>query len=222
MDARNFESGAIATPPPKPTTPSVGYATNGNGTNISPTVPGAFYFHKIAEEMNNVITGAGLTPDDDALDQFWQSIQLLISPTFVGNIATIPIDIVPSGYLECDGSAISRTSYPELFALIGTTFGAGDGSTTFNLPDLRGEFIRGWDHGRGIDIGRLIGTNQLHSLENHTHWSTGAGWVTNGGNASGGAGVASGSAGSNTVVGALTNTLETRPRNITMMYCIKY
>jgi len=43
---------------------------------------------------------------------------------------------VPSGFLECDGSAVSRTTYADLFAIVGTTYGAGDGSTTFNVPDL--------------------------------------------------------------------------------------
>jgi hypothetical protein len=51
--------------------------------------------------------------------------------------------VVPAGYLELAGQAISRTTYSALFALFGTTYGVGDGSTTFNLPDLRGEFVRG-------------------------------------------------------------------------------
>jgi hypothetical protein len=49
----------------------------------------------------------------------------------------------PDGFLDCDGSAVSRTTYADLFAAIGTTWGAGDGSTTFNLPDLRGHALRG-------------------------------------------------------------------------------
>lgn len=49
----------------------------------------------------------------------------------------------PEHALACDGAAVSRAAYPELFGAIGTTFGAGDGSTTFNLPDLRGKFVRG-------------------------------------------------------------------------------
>lgn len=57
----------------------------------------------------------------------------------------------PAGYLLCDGGAISRNIYSDLYAAIGTAYGVGDGSTTFNLPDLRGEFIRGLDNGRGID-----------------------------------------------------------------------
>ena len=50
---------------------------------------------------------------------------------------------LPAGWLECDGTAISRTTYDELFAAIGTDYGAGDGSTTFNLPTLDGEFFDG-------------------------------------------------------------------------------
>jgi len=50
---------------------------------------------------------------------------------------------VPSGFLECDGSAVSRTTYANLFAVIGTTYGAGDGSTTFDLPDLQDNVVMG-------------------------------------------------------------------------------
>lgn len=51
--------------------------------------------------------------------------------------------MIPNGYLDCDGSAVSRTTYSKLFAVLGTTWGAGDGSTTFNLPDLRSRFAIG-------------------------------------------------------------------------------
>ena len=74
----------------------------------------------------------------------------------------------PAGWLKANGAAVSRTAYAALFAAIGTTYGAGDGSTTFNLPDLRGEFIRGWDDGRGIDSGRAIGSAQGDAIRNIT------------------------------------------------------
>lgn len=70
----------------------------------------------------------------------------------------------PVGYLECNGQAVSRTQYPELFAAIGVLYGPGDGTTTFNVPDLRGEFIRGTDNGRGIDPGRLAGSGQAGTV----------------------------------------------------------
>ena len=67
---------------------------------------------------------------------------------------------LPAGYLKANGAAISRTTYSALFAAIGTTYGVGDGSTTFKLPDLRGEFLRGFDDGRGVDSGRGFGSAQ--------------------------------------------------------------
>lgn len=73
------------------------------------------------------------------------------------------------GWLHCNGAAVSRTTYVKLFAVIGTTFGAGNGTTTFNLPDLRGEFIRGLDSGRGIDPGRTLGSLQLSQNASHNH-----------------------------------------------------
>lgn len=74
----------------------------------------------------------------------------------------------PAGWLKANGAAVSRTTYAALFAAIGTTYGAGDGSTTFNLPDLRGEFMRGWDDGRGIDRGRAFGSAQGDAIRNIT------------------------------------------------------
>lgn len=75
----------------------------------------------------------------------------------------------PTGWLKANGAAISRTAYADLFAAIGTTFGAGDGFNTFNLPDLRGEFVRGWDDARGVDSGRAFGTAQGDRMEDHFH-----------------------------------------------------
>jgi putative tail fiber protein len=74
----------------------------------------------------------------------------------------------PAGWLKANGAAVSRTAYAALFAAIGTTYGAGDGRSTFNLPDLRGEFIRGWDDGRGIDRGRALGSAQGDAIRNIT------------------------------------------------------
>lgn len=74
----------------------------------------------------------------------------------------------PAGWLKANGAAVSRATYAALFAVIGTTFGSGDGSTTFNLPDLRGEFIRGLDDGRGADAGRSLGTAQGDAIRNIT------------------------------------------------------
>jgi microcystin-dependent protein len=75
----------------------------------------------------------------------------------IGTVHFFAANTAPAGYLECDGSAVSRTTYSALFTRIGTTYGTGDGSTTFNLPDLRGRFLRGWDHGAGRDISVFTG-----------------------------------------------------------------
>jgi len=87
-----------------------------------------------------------------------------------GAIFCMAVASVPSGYLECNGDAtISRTTYAALFAVIGTTYGAGDGSTTFQLPDLRGEFIRGLDRGRNVDPNRAIAVHQGFQNASHMH-----------------------------------------------------
>lgn len=131
----------------------------------------------------------------------------------------------PYGYVKCNGAAISRTVYADLFAAIGTSFGGGDGSTTFNVPDLRGEFIRGWDDGRGVDSGRGFASFQDHQFQDHYHnhndHTAGFGYQSH---YSGphspthhydmtrsSTGAQNGNRGS-----------ETRPRNIAMLYCIKY
>jgi microcystin-dependent protein len=91
----------------------------------------------------------------------WQKILATsVEDPTLGSILAFPYNALPAGYLECNGAAVSRTVYAGLFAKIGTTYGAGDGSTTFNLPDLRGEFIRGWDNGRGVDASRSLGSTQ--------------------------------------------------------------
>lgn len=77
-----------------------------------------------------------------------------------GMVSYFASSSAPAGWLRANGAAISRTAYAALFARIGTTYGAGDGANTFNLPDLRGEFLRGFDDGRGIDASRAFGSMQ--------------------------------------------------------------
>lgn len=86
----------------------------------------------------------------------------------VGEVAFFARTTPPSGWLKANGAAVSRTTYAALFAAIGTTFGAGDGRSTFNLPDLRGEFVRGLDDGRNVDGGRRLGTAQGDAIRNIT------------------------------------------------------
>lgn len=95
---------------------------------------------------------------------------LLGSAVPSGTVIHVAMNNAPTGYLKANGAAISRSTYAALFSAIGTTFGAGDGSTTFTLPELRGEFLRGWDDGRGVDSGRTINpTAQGSQNLSHSH-----------------------------------------------------
>lgn len=133
-------------------------------------------------------------------------------------VAHFAMSTPPTGWLKANGALVSRTTYADLFAAIGTTFGAGDGSTTFALPDLRGEFIRGWDDGRGVDTGRVLGSVQGDAFRSHDHPVDAA---ANGG---GTFGMVSGGYFSimRTLWTYATGGSETRPRNISLLACIKY
>jgi microcystin-dependent protein len=86
-----------------------------------------------------------------------------------GSVITYAGNSAPAGWLKCNGAAISRSTYSALFAVVGSTYGAGNGTSTFNVPDLRGEFVRGWDDARGVDATRAIGTAQGESYLSHAH-----------------------------------------------------
>lgn len=81
----------------------------------------------------------------------------------IGTIIAMSSDYIPTGYLLCNGSAVNRQTYSLLFAKIGTTYGEGDGTNTFNLPDLRGKFVRGL--GGNSD---LLGKTQGDAIRNIT------------------------------------------------------
>jgi microcystin-dependent protein len=122
--------------------------------------------------VNNDYNTAQIQRSSSTLETSLQSIEASITNVFsvqVGSIFTFAMATLPTGYLECNGAAISRTTYSALYAKIGTAHGSGDGSTTFNIPDLRGVFIRGWDHGRAVDSGRGFGTVQANQNASHTH-----------------------------------------------------
>ncbi|MBI2787815.1 MAG: tail fiber protein [Elusimicrobia bacterium] len=151
-----------------------------------------------------------------------------------GTVFPFASNTPPSGFVECDGAAISRTTYAALFSAIGTRYGGGDGSTTFNLPDLRGSFVRGWSHGSGSDpdaasrvaskpggaTGDQVGSAQSDQLRSHTHTTTlrleaaGGGGYPNFlryGGSVGAVGFQSDASGGS----------ESRPKNISLMYIIK-
>jgi len=146
----------------------------------------------------------------------------------VGEVCFFGMSTAPAGFLKANGAAVSRTTYAALFTAIGTTYGTGDGSTTFNLPDLRGEFPRGWDDGRGVDSGRAIGTAQDDAFQGHWHI------VQQGANTGGSTSLtrlASGTGTSAALVkdpvtdgtnGTPRTATETRPRNVALLACIKF
>jgi microcystin-dependent protein len=82
-----------------------------------------------------------------------------------GTILSFASSVAPSGYLLCDGAAVSRTTYAALYSLVGNLYGSGDGSTTFNVPDLRGRVAMGAGQGAGLENRVLANT---HGTETHT------------------------------------------------------
>ena len=169
-------------------------------------------------------------------------INALAGGVLAGTVIMWPINTPPAGYLECNGGTVSRVTYAALYGVIGTTYGAGDGSTTFALPDYRGRFLRGWDHGAAVDPDRATrtnrgdgttgdntGTKQADALQN----ITGAYFGESRGNASGAFADVYGGDGGYSGAGsqpthwnfdasrvARTST-ETRPTNINIVFCIK-
>lgn len=150
-----------------------------------------------------------------------------------GTVLLFAAGTVPAGFLECNGAAVSRATYSGLFATIGTAWGSGDGSTTFNLPDLRGVVPRGWNHGAsdglndpdvtsrtarlpGGATGDNVGSFQSDQLKNHTHTYNGP---------SGPPGAYFSQVSANIAVVSSTSGgtggNETRPRNAYVMYIIK-
>lgn len=136
-----------------------------------------------------------------------------------GTVAYHAAATPPSGWLKADGSAVSRTTYAALYAAIGVTFGSGDGSTTFNLPNLRGEFLRGFDDGRGVDSGRVFGSAQGHEFASHSHSFTVVSGTDAGPNGVKGDSPLALSESKNTNA---TGGTETRPRNVALLTIIKF
>jgi microcystin-dependent protein len=174
------------------------------------------------DEMAAVVTGF-LTAAD--LTGFWGDFNAdLLDGYHASEIMTLPGTIIfhakntpPAGYLKANGAAVSRATYADLFAEIGTTFGSGDGVNTFNLPDLRGVFVRGWDDGRGYDSGRAFGSYQADEFKSHTHLS-----YSSPGTGQGYTGVNSVQQSAGSEATSTTGGSETRPKNVALLACIKY
>ena len=150
-----------------------------------------------------------------------------------GGIMMFTVSGVPAGWLECDGSDISINDYGVLYGVIGqnyTTSTLIDKTTRFQIPDMRGLFVRGWDHGKDVDTGRSLGTTQDDAMQ-----PISGSIVTQSGNsqAKGAFGLGTNIDGGFNGAGNPNDTItfdssnvtrtasETRPKNIALVYCIK-
>ena len=183
------------------------------------------------------IEGSGPSDDTVGPDKITNAAKNEITP--IGTVSAFAGASAPDKYLMCDGSTISRTTYSDLYAVLGDVYGNGDGSTTFEIPDLRGEFLRGLDGGRGVDASRTLGSSQddttrrprntsltTNTAGDHTHVREAFASVGQGGTnrlVPSGVGIdrSTKSAGdhNHSITGG--GDAETRPRNIAMNYIIK-
>jgi len=194
----------------------------------------AFSTFSVASVVNTISFGStGLTPSTATTGNV--TVGGSLSGAFggvpAGSVQFFAMNTAPSGFIKANGAAVSRSTYAALFSAIGTTFGSGDGSTTFNVPDLRGYFPRGWADNGSIDSGRAFGSTQTDAFQGHKHSSDGSSLygtpfpsgtlATTGG---GGAFVAVvvGNPTNDGTNGAPRTSSETRPSNIALLACIKF
>jgi hypothetical protein len=214
--------------------PTLNQNTTGTAANVTGTVsPANGGTGQTSLTANNVILGNGtsavqfVAPSTSgnvltSNGTTWTSSAP--SGTPAGTVILYAANAAPTGYLKANGAVVSRSTYAALFSAIGTTFGAGDGSTTFGLPDLRGEFIRGWDDGRGVDSGRAFGSaqgqraNNLASVGYSTASVTG---ITVDENGAASSYIRTGS-GSGFGINFANRGGETRSRNVALLACIKF
>lgn len=150
-----------------------------------------------------------------------------------GAVMPFAMNLAPSGWLAADGTAVSRSTYATLFAAISTTHGSGDGSTTFNLPDLRGIFVRGSGSQTisGVTYNKTFAAKEGDAFQGHRHNITPSGY---GSAYSSGTVIGNYDVTSLAGTGQTTNPItdgtngtprtasETRPANIALLYCIKF
>ena len=175
--------------------------------------------NSLIEESNGVVTIGGNSTIVVGQNTTIPSISGGMPP---GCIMSFGMSTPPSGWLVCNGASYSTSSYQELYNAIGYTWGGSGGS--FNVPDLRGEFLRGWANGSSNDPDRAtrtggdaVGSSQDYQLSAHSHfYNTGYGNVQP-------YVLGSFEAVTSLSINAETNiTTESRPRNKYVQYCIKY
>lgn len=148
-----------------PATPAVisltkRFFTNG-GAGEQPSIPEDFWFNMVQEELLGVLTMAGIAPVKNDLGQLAKAIQSIAFSAYpVGAPIPWPLAVPPAGFLVLNGQSFSLVNYPKLAA----AYPSGV------LPDLRAEFIRGWDNGRGIDAGRNLLSPQAGDNLSHGHF----------------------------------------------------
>jgi microcystin-dependent protein len=180
----------------------------------------------LVNSANLILPGAAnlaMSPNDSLQVVYlgsgvWQAVGAPSGIT--GEIRQFAMATCPSGWLEAAGQSVSATTYSNLSASLGTTWGSSSGNVV--LPDSRGRFARGFDHGAGVDSGRTFGTLQGDQLQDHQHTYTPptALIILNGSAAVTAAAVASSTNTSDPVTG--NHGGETRPKNFTVTYCVKY
>lgn len=214
------DSGVVSPPAIPPVQSLVRlYFTEGGGGE-QPSWPGGEYFNMLTDEMLNVLTLAGITPDKSDHAQLAKAMQALAFGAYpVGAPIPWPTAVPPAGFLAMTGQSFSAATYP----LLAIAYPA------LVLPDMRAEFVRGWDNGRGIDPGRAILSAQLDEVKAHRHsmkaLPNNAGGVISGANQS--TRVYSDSGAGGTVVNIDVNYpesyggSETRPRNRAFNYIVR-
>jgi|SRR5579862_1013575 len=172
---------SAAAPFPRPTGMPQLMHGDGSPEGLVYAPQGSMYMRRDGSLTNGGILylkTTGVTFNTGWLDLTTATGANLVSPT--GTVSAYAGSAAPSGWLICDGSAISRSTYSTLFGIISTTYGAGDGSTTFNLPDLRGRVAAGYASGGHIDVAALGNNDGVaiasrrpkHQHTPHSHAST--------------------------------------------------
>lgn len=137
----------------------------------------------IVNEINGALDSANIENASILVEDLNAEVTAKFVPTGTVYFWVGSTNSIPSGYLYCNGQAVSRTTYAALFAVIGESFGEGNNSTTFNVPDMRGHFVRGMNDGSGNDpdaadrtaqttggnTGDNIGSVQTSTFTAHTH-----------------------------------------------------
>lgn len=168
----------------------------------------------------------------NAINIVIDNLQINGLTTQPGSVMYFAAETAPVGWVKANGAEVSRTAYADLFSVVGTTYGTGNGSTTFNLPDLRGEFLRGYDDARGVDSGRAFGSWQDYDWKGlwltNTGQSSSTGyshndvWLGKSTTAYNGRLFTGYWSNPSAHIGGKWGTEEPRPRNMAMLACIKY